>query len=319
MRLRARRSSLLAVAAGPLLTTAAAAAGRDVVVSNKPIHALVAGVMLGVGEPALLLSGASSPHDYSLRPSDARRLADADLVFWVGEDLETFLTKPLATLAGGAEVVALSEADGIVLLPSREGGVWEPHEHDEEAAGHAEEDEHGHEDGERDMHLWLDPQTAAAMVAAIVAALDAADPDHAGRYDANGRELQRRLLALDWQLREQLAPVTERPFVVFHDAYQYFARRYDLNEVGSITVDPQRRPGAQRLAEIRAQLQAIEAACVFAEPQFEPALVDTVIEGSAARKGVLDPLGATLAAGPEQYFELLDGLADALVDCLGGG
>jgi zinc transport system substrate-binding protein len=303
------RRILRMLASGPLLLTAAAAAEPQVVASIKPIHSLVAGVMQGVGEPVLLLSGASSPHDYSLRPSDARSLEGAAAMFWVGEGLEAFLAKPLDALAGDARIVALSEADGVALLPAREGGLWQEDAHQEEP--HAEEHEHEH-----DMHAWLDPHNAAAMVEAIVSALGTVDPENGARYEANGRELRARLEALDEELRDQLAPVADRPFVVFHDAYQYFGQRYGLSEVGSITVDPQRRPGAQRLTEIRARLQELGAACVFAEPQFEPAVVDTVIEGSAARKGVLDPLGATLEAGPDQYFELLDGLAGALVACL---
>ena len=295
--------------AGLSAIAAPAAGAPDVVVSIKPIHSLVAGVMAEVGEPTLLLSGATSPHDYSLRPSDARRLDAADVVFWVGAGLETFLIKPLDALAGDASVVALSGADGVELLPTRAGGLWEEHRHGEHA-----EDEHA----PSDMHLWLDPYNAQAIVGAIASALAAVDAENAATYDANSRALQGRLAALDEELRDEIAPVAARPFVVFHDAYGYFAQRYGLNEVGSITIDPQRRPGAQRLTEMRARLQALGAACVFAEPQFEPALVDTVIEGSAARKGVLDPLGATLAAGPQQYFQLLQGLAAALRSCLDG-
>ena len=320
MRFRNFRWILLLLATGPLLPTTAVAAEPRVVASIRPIHSLVAGVMQGVREPVLLLSGASSPHDYSLRPSDARALEDATAIFWVGEGLEGFLAKPLGTLAGDARIVALSEAEGVVLLPARAGGIRHQQAHEEEP--HAEEHEHEHEDehehGAHDMHLWLDPHNAVAMVDAIVSALVTVDPGNGARYAANGRELQQRLEALDEALRDQLAPVADRPFVVFHDAYQYFVRRYGLNEVGSITVDPQRRPGAQRLTEIRARLRELAAACVFAEPQFEPALVDTVIEGSAARKGILDPLGATLEAGPDQYFELLEALAGALVACLDG-
>ena len=315
MSVRSFRRTLLALA--PLvLATTAAAAEPQVVASIRPVHSLVAGVMQGVGEPVLLLSGASSPHDYSLRPSDARALENATAIFWVGEGLEAFLAKPLGTLAGEARIVALSEAEGVVLLPTRAGGIWHEEAHEEEPQAEEHEHEDDHEHGAHDMHLWLDPRNAAAMVDAIVGALATVDPANGARYEANGRELRARLAALDEALRAQLAPVADRPFVVFHDAYQYFVERYGLNEVGSITVDPQRRPGAQRLTEIRARLQELGAACVFAEPQFEPAVVDTVIEGSAARKGVLDPLGASLAAGPHQYFELLEGLAGALVACL---
>lgn len=315
--------------------TAPAAADINVVASIKPVHSLVAGVMQGIGDPMLLVEGASSPHSYSLRPSDARALDKAQVVFWIGEDLETYLVKPLQALSAEALVVAVSETEGVRLLTTREGGVWEVREqerggHDKgdreshtgalhaEAADHDQRhQERPHDHGRFDMHIWLDPHNAEAMVNAIVAALSDADPANASGYRENGSGIRRRLEALDEALRTELASVVDRPFVVFHDAYQYLEERYGLNALGTISVDPGRRPGAQRLAAIRQRLKELNAACVFAEPQFEPALVDTVIEGTSARKGVLDPLGADLEAGPEQYFQLMDGIADALTDCLG--
>lgn len=321
---------------GLLLVGLAAGDGRSVrandigvVASIKPVHSLVAGVMQGVGAPALLVKGASSPHDYSLRPSDARALDGAQVVLWVGEGLETFLGKPLAALASDAMIVALSEAAGVELLATRAGGIWAGHEkadaeahpgHDEgadaERAEH-EDDGQAQEHGQLDLHLWLDPRNAEAMVGAIVAMLSAVDPDHAATYQSNGSDLRAQLRQLDESLSARLQPIGDRPFVVFHDAYQYLENRYGLNAVGAISVDPRRRPGAQRLQEIRHRLHELEAACVFFEPQFEPSLVDTVIEGTGASKGMLDPLGADLDPGADQYFRLMDGLAAALVDCLG--
>jgi zinc transport system substrate-binding protein len=344
-----------AIAVVSLAATGARAEPVEVVVSIKPVHSLVAAVMEGVATPALLIEGAGSPHTYSLRPSEARALERADVVFWIGEGLETFLERPLAALSADARVVELAAAEGIHLLATREGGVWEGHDHahdhddehvhgddhghDEEHAHsddddhheeHAHADEHdeehahagqhhhhdGHAHGEHDMHLWLDPHNAEAMVRLIAATLAEVDPAHAEIYEANAARLEERLDALDALLQAKLEPIAERPFIVFHDAYQYLERRYGLNAAGSITVSPEQRPGARRLQEIQARLEQADAACVFAEPQFEPALVETVIEGTDARAGVLDPLGAELAAGPEQYFELMEDLADALAGCL---
>jgi len=319
-----------------------------VVASIKPIHSLVAGVMEGVGEPILLVKGAGSEHAYSLRPSEARALEGADVVFWVGETMETFLIKPLQTLAGKAQVVELAEVPGLVLLATREGGMWEAHEHEDEhhgeqaegehAAEHAEhdddelaeehEDEGAHSDadhaadedhaqGEADMHVWLDPANAKVLVAVIATVLGDADPANAATYQSNAARLHQQIDALDRSLADRLRAVGDRPYVVFHDAYQYFERRYGTKAAGAITINPTQRPGAQRLEEIHTRLEQLDAACVFAEPQFEPALVDTVIEGTNARKGVLDPLGSALEAGPGQYFELMNGLADSLVACLG--
>ena len=215
-------------------------------------------------------------------------------------------------------MVALSEAAGVRLLATREGGMWEG-QGDEEEHGEHEDEEHGQATtmAQLDMHLWLDPRNAAAMVGAIAAALSAADPGHAATYEANATKLQADLARLDAELATTLAPVDDRPFVVFHDAYQYFEDRYGLNALGSITVDPQRAPGAGRLRDIRAELEELDAACVFAEPQFRPALVETVVEGTSAGTGVLDPLGADLEAGPGQYAQLLRALSASLVDCLG--
>lgn len=284
----------------------------EVVVSIKPLHSLVAGVMAGVGEPRLIVAGASSPHVYTLRPSDARRLEAADLIIWVGPIMEGFLTKPLAALPGKAEIVELDRAPSIALLPAREGGAWEP-----------DEDEPWHEQGEghrsaleQDGHLWLDPENAKAIVRIAVARLSALDPADAARYAANGAALAQRLDALDDALRHRVATLKDRPFVVFHDAYQYFDRRYGLDAIGSITVNPENRPGARRLEQIRDKIVTLHARCVFSEPQFEPSLVRTLIAGTDAHTGVLDPEGASLKAGPDLYFALMNGLAESLTRCL---
>jgi zinc transport system substrate-binding protein len=337
-----------------------------VVASIKPVHSLIADIMQGVGTPHLLVKGGGSPHSYSLKPSDARLLEEAAVVFWVGEGLESFLVRPVATLAKDAQVVALSETEGLTLLPYREGGAWEGHDdeahgdhgdeahgdhddHDDEAHGdhgdeehaHHDDEEHGdhgdeehgghdhdakdqdhHEDehahGALDMHLWLDPANAAAIVEASVTVLTEVDPERAERYRSNGKALVARLRSLDTELSTTLAPVTDKPYIVFHDAYQYFERRYGLAAVGSITVSPDQAPGAARLSEMRHKLEETGAICVFAEPQFEPRVARTVLEGSSARLGVLDPLGADLPSGPSAYPTLMRNLAASLSSCLLG-
>ena len=288
---------LLAVAAQPL-----------VVASIKPVHALAAGVMQGVGEPLLLLPGGASPHEYSLKPSDARALGVAQVVFWIGPELESFLVKPL-TNAPTARSVALMAAPGVTVLPRREGGVWEVHDHDPDHAPAAS----------RDAHVWLDPVNAVAMVRQIVTVIGAVDPAHQAEYARNGAALIGQLERLNQQLAAALASVREQPYLVFHDAYQYFERRYRLNAVGSVVLDPEQRPGAKRVADIQARVREHKVRCVFSEPQFQPALVETMIAGSNARRGTLDPLGVDLPAGPDAYFQLLEGLAVALRGCLGGG
>jgi zinc transport system substrate-binding protein len=291
-----------------LLWAVPAAAAPRVVVTIKPIHSLVVGVMAGVAEPELLIKGAGSPHDYTLRPSDAKLLSRAEVVVRVGADFETFLNKSLTSLAGTARVVSLDQLPGLTLLPAREGGVWEAHGHGE--AGPDAPEQHGHQ--ETNLHLWLDPQNGRAIVAGLVKVLTEMDPANGERYRRNGASLDRRLVELDQRLTAQLQPVAGRPFVVFHDAYPYLEKRYNLRAVGSITVSPGRAVGARRLSEIRAKIKATGARCVFSEPQFEPKLAVMLSEGTGAGNGVLDPEGAGLTAGPEAYFQLLEGLGRSL-------
>jgi zinc transport system substrate-binding protein len=290
-----------------------AVAEPAVVASIMPVHALVAGVMDGVGAPAIVVRGASSPHSYALKPSQARLLERAKIVFWIGPIYETFLDKTLMTLASKGTVVPLMGAPGVTLLPTRGGGVWED---DDELHGHAKDAKPAND--EADGHLFLDPANAKAMTRSIAATLAKADAANAARYEANAASLLTRLDTLDLELRTKLSSARERPYLVFHDAYQYFEKRYGLKAAGSITVTPDRRPGARRLSELRKRIASAEAVCVFSEPQFEPSLVKTVVEGTNARTGVLDPLGADLTPGPNAYFAMMRNLAKAFAGCLAG-
>ena len=323
-----RRSALFAVLMGTMAAFAAKAAQAEapkVVVSIKPIHSLVASVMQGVGEPTLLVRGGASPHSYSMKPSDAKALSAADLVVWVGPELESFLEKPLKANAPKATRLTLMELKGLTLLETREGGAWEAHDHGHEGGrkgGHDHKHDHkGHDHAEEheelNSHIWLDPANARAIVTATAEALAAKDPAGAEAYRTNADRTLQQLDALDAELKATLAPVKDKPFVVFHDAYQYFEARYDLSAVGSITVSPDRRPSAKRLSAIRAKIGGLGAACVFAEPQFEPALVQTVVEGTKAKTGVLDPEGTELPEGVALYPTLMRNLAASLRGCLG--
>jgi zinc transport system substrate-binding protein len=315
------------------LAPARAAEPVRVVVTIKPLHALVAGVMEGVGEPALLISGGGSPHSYALKPSEATALRKAQVVVRVSEHLESFLDRPIKSLAKDAKVVTMDDLDGVTLLEPREGGVWDEHDHDHEeqeheAHGQAAEaegghdhdqehaGEHGREHEEHNPHLWLTPANARVLVDAMAKTLAEADPGNATRYQANAKAMHAKLAALDAELRAATKPLAGKPYVVFHDAYHYFEDRYGLSAAGSITVSPERQPGAKRLTEIRDKIKSLDAVCVFAEPQFEPKLINTLIEGTSAKRGVLDPLGAALPAGPALYFELMRGLATSLSACL---
>jgi zinc transport system substrate-binding protein len=322
---------------GTAMNVPAAFAAPDVVVSIKPIHSLVAAIMKGVAEPKLIVDGAASPHTFTMKPSNAKTLEGAGMVFWVGHGMEAFLEKPLEALASKATVVTLEEAPGLEKLKFREGGAFEPHDdgdhhhgegeahagHDhaagEQHAGHDDDDDDDHDHEGFDTHLWLDPMNAKAMASEIERALVQADPANAAKYQSNGAALMKSLDALDAELKATLAPVKDKPFIVFHDAYQYFEHRYDVTVAGSITVSPETMPGAERISQIHKKVADLGATCVFAEPQFEPKLVSVVTEGSKARSGVLDPEAATLKAGPDLYFELMRGIAASLTTCLGKG
>lgn len=307
-----------------LLVLAIPATGRAapegvVVASIKPVHSLVSMVMQGVGEPHLIVDGAASPHTYSLKPSDAAAIEDAAAVFWIGSGLEAFLARPLRSLGAG-RIVALADAPGLEKLAFREAGPFEAHgdEHDDgHEAEHAGEKRHHHDDA--DLHLWLDPLNARAMLAEIARVLAEVDPENADRYTANAEAAASEISALQAEIERQLAAVRGRPFVVFHDAYQYFERRFGVVAAGSITVSPETMPGAKRVAEVRDKIEHLGAVCVFTEPQFEPRLVHAVAEGTPARSGVLDPLGADLPAGRAHYPQLLRAMATSLKDCLSGG
>ena len=321
--------TLLLSASLLVATSAAGHAAPKVVASIKPVHSLVASVMQGVAEPQLIIEGAGSPHTYSLRPSQARALQEADLIFWIGHELEAFLEKPVETIGTGAKSIELIDAHGLVKLPFREGGAFEGHDHGEDGhegddhAGHDHDETHGHDDGHGhahgafDAHIWLDPENAKAMVSEIAEALSAADPDNAAAYEANAAKTVERIETMRTDIDARLTPLRGKGFIVFHDGYQYFEKRFGVTASGSITVSPEVMPGAERVTEIKARIGELGATCVFAEPQFEPKLIQVVTEGTDARSGVLDPLGAELADGPDLYFGLIDGLASSMEQCLG--
>ena len=299
-----------------------------VITTIKPLHSLVSAVMAGVGTPHLIMQGSVSPHGFSLRPSDAAVLEGADLVFMIDESFETSLVKPVHVLASSARMVLLSDAEGLTLKPLREGGTFEKHDHADsghhEDEEHHEEDEHrgghdhhAHEHGAYDMHIWLDPENAAAMVRMIADVLIEVDPAHGKTYAANAGRLLHQLQTLTAEIAQEMEPVRDKPFVVLHDAYQYFESRFGLSATGSVMVDDAEPPSAKRIRKLRNKVRELGAVCVFAEPQFNSSLVDVVIENTPVRTGILDPLGATIESGPEAYFTLIRDMARSLADCLG--
>jgi zinc transport system substrate-binding protein len=298
----------VAVALGAALWAVPAHA-VEVVVTIKPLHGLAARVMAGAGTPHLLVQGALSPHIYALRPSDAAKLNAADIFIRMSDVMEPFTARIVKALPSRVQVVTLADAPGLRLLPRRTGATF----------AEAADDGHGHDRGTVDGHAWLDPVNAKRMVDSIAEALAAAAPAEADTFRANAVALKADLDALDAELARELAQVAGKPFVVLHDALQYFEQRYGLKAVGAIAVSPEVSPGARRLSALRRQIADLKANCVLAEPQLDRRLVTAVTEGTGARIGTIDPEGLRVAPGPDHYFALLRGLAQDLRACLGAG
>ena len=300
----------------PLLyiTQLMAASDIKVLVSIKPFHSLVSAIMQDVSEPLLLINGNNSPHSSALRPSSAENLQQADLVFWGGEILEGFLTKPIQSLSSRAKLVSLQETAGLRLLPLRSGIGWQKHETDS-ANDHSAEDETTSTSG-TDPHIWLDPYNAKIISSKIVEILTEMDPQNAQSYRRNGEKYGLRLELLDRKLKAEMTKVAETPYMVFHDAYQYFEKRYQLNVVGSMTLHIGFGSSVRRLTAVRKTIQKEKIRCIFSEPQFSPKLLQTVIAGTNVKQGTLDPLGAGLESGAELYFTLLNNLSHNLSSCL---
>ncbi len=325
LQMRSRSAALaaaLAVLASPVLADAPAVA-----VDIPPVHSLVARVMEGVGEPALVVKEGASPHGYSMRPSEAAALQDAEVVFWTSPELTPWFQGALETLAPDARTVELIEADGATRLEFREGATFEAHDHahegddaehgrDHERGADEDPDDHAHEHEGVDPHAWLDPANARLWLGAIARTLAETDPDNAEAYRRNAGAAQAEMDDLTAELEATVAPVRGRPYIVFHDAYQYFGQRFDIPAAGAISLSDASEPSPARVAEVRDLAAEVGAVCVFTEPQFRPGVVRAVFGDGEVRTAVLDPMGVGLEAGPGLYPALLRKLAGSLADCL---
>ena len=294
-----------------------------VVTSIKPIHSLASYLMDGVAKPDLIVDGYASPHGFALKPTHAKMLQEADLVFWVGEDLENFLEKPLKSIAKKAEKIELMEIKGLTKLKFRERNIFDEHGHKEDEHGHKKEDEHGHKEdehghdehahGEHDPHIWLDPMNAKVILSEMAEHLIENDSKNEAKYKAN---LKRAHKDLD-QLTKKVKSELNKDFksIVFHDAYQYFEKRFDINVLGAFTVNTDVMPGAEQLAEIREVIEHDKVSCVFSEPQFNPDIIKAVAKDTNIATGVIDPLGATLNPGKDLYFDLIGNMSKSFKGC----
>lgn len=298
------------------LTETNAGSNLNVVVSIKPFHSLVSGIMLGVSRPVLLLNGKISPHAYSLRPSDAAKLQKADLVIWGGETFESFLAKPIRSLAKKAKQVSVQETPGLKLWPvvtgndSIKSGQTTNQKNDDSS-------EHRHDmSSVADPHIWLDPYNAKVIAQNIVRILSDLDPVNEQIYHSNGEITVSRLDELDQQLITEMNEISDQGYLVFHNAYQYFERRYRLNTFGSLTYQMGHALSVSRLREVQKTIKINQIRCIFTEPQYPQKLVQTLIEGTSMKIGSLDPIGYDIHPGPELYFILLKNLSLSLRSCL---
>ena len=310
-----------------------------VVTSIKPIHSLASYLMDGIGKPELIVDGYASPHGFSMKPSHAKMLQNADLIFWVGEDLENFLEKPLKSIAKKAEKIELIEIKGLNVLKFRERNIFDEHDHDdhdhddhgkkEEHDDHDDHDDHGkkeehddhddhdghegHAHGEFDPHIWLDTMNAKAMLNEMAEHLIENDPKNEAKYKSN---LDKALKDIDKLTIEVMTELNNSvSSIVFHDAYQYFEKRFNVNVLGAFTVNTDVMPGAEQLAEIREIIEHDKVACVFSEPQFNPDIINAVAKDMKIKTGVLDPLGATLDSGKDLYFKLIRNMSASFKGC----
>ena len=323
-----------------------------VVASIKPIHSLASYLMDGVAKPDLIVDGYASPHGFAMKPSHAKMLQNADLIFWVGEDLESFLEKPLNSIAKKAEKIELMEIKGLQVLKFRERNIFDDHDdhghddhddhgkkeddhdhddhgkkeddhghddHDDHGKKEDDHDDHGHDDheghahGEFDPHIWLDPINAKVILNEMVEHLIENDPKNEAKYKSNLATALKEIDKLTIDVMTDLSSSVSS--IVFHDAYQYFEERFNVNILGAFTVNTDVMPGAEQLAEIREIIEHDKVACVFSEPQFNPDIIKAVAKDMNIKTGVVDPLGATLDPGKDLYFNLIRNMSASFKGC----
>ena len=304
----------------PLLLSFSAKADIKVVTTIKPLHSLISSVMEGVGEPSLIIKGTSNPHTFVFKPSHAQMLEEADIVFWIGEDLEAFMEKPLDSLAGNATKISFMELSSIEKLKFREENIFDDHDdhghddhdgHEDEHEGHDGHD--GHHHGEFDAHIWLDPSNAIEMVLEISHELSEIDPDNAAKYEQNANKAIASLNNLINEINSSIPK--DASYIVFHDAYQYFENRFGVSSAGALTLNPDVLPGAKQIDAIQDLIQDENIKCIFSEPQYNPKIIETLAADMKISTGIMDPLGAFIDQGPEMYQKLILDIANSLKDC----
>ena len=276
-----------------------------VVTTIKPIHSLVAGVMDGLGSPSLIVDGSNSPHNFSLKPSHAKMIEDAEIIFWVGEDLETFMIKSLESIANNATKVSFMDLDNITKLKFKEENILEVEGYDDDHDDHA--------DGEFDAHIWLDPKNAIEIVNEIAKTLSLKDPNNKNVYYSNAEKLNHSLNELIKKIN--LSINKDARFIVFHDAYQYFEKRFDVSSAGALILNEEALPSAKKVSEIHKIIKKQNINCIISEPQFNPNIIKSIAQDSSILTRSFDPLGSSFDTNKNLYFEMILSLSNSLKDC----
>ena len=287
----------------------------NVVTTIKPLHSLVSSVMKGIGEPSLIIEGTNNPHTFVFKPSHAKMIEEADIIFWIGEDLEAFMEKPLDSLAEKAQVISFMELSSIEKLKFREKNIFDDHDgHEDEHEGHDDDhnDAHAHAHGEFDAHIWLDPVNAKKMVLEITHELSDLDPNNKVKYENNANATIKSLDELVDSNKKILSK--DISYVVFHDAYQYFEKRFGVIPAGALTLNPDVLPGAKQIADIQDVINDKGIKCIFSEPQYNPKIIETLGNDMNISTGVMDPLGAYIDAGPSMYSDLINQITNSIKD-----
>ena len=323
-----------------LIFTSSVRAELIVVTTIKPLHSLISNVMNGVGEPSLIIEGSTSPHSFTLKPSHAKLLEEADIIFWIGEGIETFMEKPLESIVKDAKVISFMQMDNINKLTFREKNIFESHDedhddhddhdedhddhddHDEDHDDHDEdhddhddhdEDHEGHNHGEFDAHIWLDPNNAIEMVHEIAHELSNLDPLNKDKYIDNADKTILEINNLIKNINQSINK--DASFVVFHDAYQYFEKIFGVTSAGALTLNTDALPGAKQISDIQDVIKEKGVKCIFSEPQFNPKIIKTIAKDTDIKIGVFDPLGANINSDKSLYFSLINNLSENLKDC----
>ena len=282
-------------------------ASPKIVASTAPLHSLISSVTTGVTTPELIFDSGQSPHLVALSPSDIRSIHQADLVIWMGPGFEASMKSVIASLDQPEKVRTLLEYDDFHLLGSREFEDW--HTGDEHDHGH------DHDHHTTDPHIWLSIENSKIIVQLLSKWLSELDPENQKIYENNAISLIQDMNQLNQELSEIFEKLDDHGYLVFHDAYQYFEKEFNFNVVGAVTLSPERSPGAKQIATLRDKISAHNIKCIFSEPQFQSKVLDTLLEGKNAHKGILDPLGYGLNPGPQLWFELLRNLTYSIRDC----